>query len=143
MLARLRRRGAVTEPQRHRGVFGVFDPEAAKRALDEICAETGVDVLLHAFVMGADREDNTVARVRFANHAGVHQAGAKAFVDASGDGDFAFFAGASTGYGNNGAVNLGTPGKRFGGGTPGADGSAAAVTAAIRKARARDAAPIG
>lgn len=100
-------------------------------------------MLLHAFVMGADREDNTVARVRFTNHAGVHQAGAKAFVDASSDGDLAFFAGASTRDGNSGAVNPGTPGTRFGGGTPGADGSAAAVTAEIRKARARGAAPIG
>ena len=42
VLARLRRWGAVTEPTRHRGVFVVFDPEAAKRALDEVCAEAGV-----------------------------------------------------------------------------------------------------
>ena len=142
VLARLRRWGGVTEPKRHRGVFVVFDPEAAKRALDEVCAEAGVDVLLHAFVMGADREDNEVARVRFANHAGVHQAEAKAFVDASGDGDLAFFAGASTRYGNEGAVNLGTLGTRFGGVAPDADVSAAAVTEAIRKARARGVKPI-
>ena len=53
----------MTEPKRHRGVFEVFDPEATKRALDEVCAEAGVDVLPHTFVMGADREDNAVARV--------------------------------------------------------------------------------
>src|SRR3954470_16955325 len=103
VLARLRRRGAVTPPRRHRGVFVVFDPEAAKRALDEICAEAGVEVLLHAFVMGADRDGDAVARVRFANHGGVHQAEARAFVDASGDGDLAFFGGAATRYGNDGA----------------------------------------
>ena len=142
VLAKLRRWGAVTPPRRHRGVFVVFDPEAAKRALDEVCAEAGVDVLLHAFVMDADREDNEVARVRFANHAGVHQVEAKAFVDASGDGDLAFFAGAATRYGNDGAVNLGTLGTRFGGVAPGADVSAAAVTEAIRKAKARGVAPI-
>jgi hypothetical protein len=39
---------------------------------------------------------------------------AKGFVDASGDPDLAFFAGASTRYRNNGAINLGTPGTRFG-----------------------------
>lgn len=142
VLARLRRWGAVTPPRRHRGVFMVFDPEAAKRALDEVCAEAGVDVLLHAFVMGADREDNAVARVRFANHGGVHQVEAKAFVDASGDGDLAFFAGAATRYGNNGALNLGTLGTRFGGVASDADVSAAAVTEAIRKAKARGVQPI-
>jgi hypothetical protein len=40
---------------------------------------------------------------------------ARAFVDASGEGDLAFFAGASTRYGNDGLVNLGTLGTRFGG----------------------------
>jgi len=64
----------------------------------------------HAFVFGADREDNAVARLRFADHSGEHQLEAKAFVDASGDCDLGFFAGASTRYGNNGSVNLGTLG---------------------------------
>ncbi|MCF8532991.1 MAG: FAD-dependent oxidoreductase [Reyranella sp.] len=142
VLARLRRWGAVTPPRRHRGVFVVFDPEAAKRALDEVCAEAGVDVLLHAFVMGADREEGAVARVRFADHAGVHQVAARAFVDASGDGDLAFLAGAATRYGNDGAVNLGTLGTRFGSVAPDAEVSAAAVTEAIRKARAQGVGPI-
>ncbi|MDP2373801.1 FAD-dependent oxidoreductase [Reyranella sp.] len=135
VVAKLRRWGAVTEPRRHRGVFVVFDPEAARRALDDVCAEAGVDVLLHAFVMGVDREDNAIARMRFASHAGVHQVEAKAFVDASGDGDLAFFAGAATRYGSEGAANLGTLGTRFGGVAPGADVSAATVTKAIRKAK--------
>ena len=120
----------------------VFDPEAAKRAFDEICAEAGVEVLLHAFVMGADRDGNAVARVRFANHAGVHQVEARAFVDASGDGDLAFFAGAATRYGNDGVLNLGTLGTRFGGVAPEAEVSAAAVTEVIRKAKARGVKPL-
>src|SRR5271156_4165027 len=53
VVTKLRRMGAVSPPVRHRGVFVVFDPEAAKRALDEICEEAGVDVLLHATVNGA------------------------------------------------------------------------------------------
>ncbi|MEA2729155.1 MAG: hypothetical protein QOF70_3630, partial [Acetobacteraceae bacterium] len=57
-MARLRRWGAVTPPTRHRGVFVIFDPEAAKRAMDEVCVAAGVDILLHAFVFGADREGN-------------------------------------------------------------------------------------
>jgi FAD dependent oxidoreductase len=142
IMAKLRRWGAVTPPTRHRGVFVIFDPEAAKRALDEVCAAAGVDILLHAFVFGADREDNAVARLRFADHSGEHQLEARAFVDASGDCDLGFFAGASTRYGNNGAVNLGTLGTRFGGVAPEADVSAETVTEAIEKAKARGVHPI-
>ena len=39
----------------------------------------------------------------------------KAFVDCSGDADLAFHCGASTRYGNHGAVNLGSLATRFGG----------------------------
>ena len=41
--------------------------------------------------------------------------GRKAFVDASGEGDVAFFADAATRYGNDGIVDLGGLGTRFGG----------------------------
>jgi hypothetical protein len=111
----LRRLGAVTGPQRHRGVFVVFEPEAVKRVLDTLAAEAGVDVLLHAFVCGAAREAGRVVDVSWQDHAGRHTVRARAFVDASGEGDLAFFAGASTRYGNEGLVNLGTLGTRFGG----------------------------
>src|SRR5258707_309148 len=142
IMAKLRRWGAVTPPTRHRGVFVIFDPEAAKRALDEVCAAAGVDILLHALVFGADRNDNAVARLRFADHSGQHQLEAKAFVDASGDCDLGFFAGASTRYGNNGAVNLGTLGTRFGGVAPETDVSSETVAEAIQKAKARGVHPI-
>src|SRR5271170_2375624 len=142
IMAKLRRWGAATPPMRHRGVFVIFDPEAVKRALDEVCAAAGVDILLHAFVFRGDREDNAVARLRFAGHSGEHQLEAKGFVDASGDCDLAFFAGASTRYGNSGAVNLGTLGTRFGGIASEADVSAETVTDAIKKAKARGVHPI-
>ena len=111
----LRGMGAVTGPQRHRGVFVVFEPEAVKRVLDRLCAEAGVDVLLHAFVNGATRDRDRIVEVSWQDHAGIHTVRAKAFVDASGDGDLAFFADAATRYGNDGMVNLGTLGTRFGG----------------------------
>ncbi len=115
VMAGLRRLGAVTGPQRHRGVFVVFEPEAVKRVLDTLAAEAKVDVLLHAFVCGATREDGRIVDVSWQDHAGVHTATARSFVDASGEGDLAFFAGAATRYGNDGMVNLGTLGTRFGG----------------------------
>lgn len=142
VLGKLGRWGAVTPPVRHRGVFVVFDPEAAKRALDEVCREAGVDVLLHAFVAEATRDGDLVKRIRFADHSGLHSLEAKAFVDASGDCDLAFFAGASTRYGNAGRVNLATLGTRFGGIAAGAEVSAAAVTATIDAAKARGVRPL-
>src|SRR6202051_2143115 len=47
IMAKLQRGGAVTPPTRHRGVFVIFDPEAAKRALAEGCAAAGGGMLLH------------------------------------------------------------------------------------------------
>ena len=115
VLQGLRRLGAVTSPQRHRGVFVVFDPEAVKVVLDSLCAEAGVTVLLHAFVCGATRSDGRIVDVSYQDHGGRHTIRARAFVDASGEGDLAAFAGASTRYGNDGAVNLATLSTRFGG----------------------------
>jgi hypothetical protein len=115
VLDKLRRLDAVTAPVRHRGVFVIFDPEAVKRSLDELCAQAGVEVFLHALVSEAAREAERITAIGFHDHGGLHRLNAKAFVDASGDCDLAFLGGASTRYGNNGAVNLGTLGTRFGG----------------------------
>jgi len=115
VLQGLRRLGAVTGPQRHRGVFVVFDPEGVKRVLDGLCQEAGVEVLLHAFVTGATRRDDRIVDIAWHDHGGLHRVAAKAFVDASGEGDLAALAGAATRYGNEGAVNLGTLATRFGG----------------------------
>ncbi len=142
VLGKLRRRRAVTAPQRHRGVFVAFDPEAVKVALDEVCREAGVTVLLHAFVTGAARQDERVMGVQFHDHSGAHEIAGAAFVDASGDCDLAWLAGAATRYGNAGAVNLGTLGTRFGGIPADVTVTAAALTKAILAAKARGAAPL-
>lgn len=136
VLAGLRRLDAVTGPQRHRGVFVVFDPEAVKHVLDSLCAEAGVDVLLHAFVCGAARSDGHIVDLTYQDHGGRHTIRARAFVDASGEGDLAAFTGASTRYGNDGAVNLATLGTRFGGIPKDVVVSADQVTAAVHAARA-------
>ncbi|HET6183389.1 MAG TPA: FAD-dependent oxidoreductase [Acetobacteraceae bacterium] len=142
VLAKLRRWNAVTPPQRHRGVFVVFDPEAAKRALDEVCREAGVEVLLHAFVCDAAREDGLLRSLAFADHGGTHVLTARAFVDASGECDLAFRAGAAVRYGNDGMANLGTLGTRFGGVATDADVSADSVMRVIQAAKARGIGPL-
>ncbi len=141
-LVKLQKLGAVTPPLRHRGVFVVFDPEAVKLSLDELCAEAGVDVLLHGFVSDAIRDGDQIRSLTFRDHGGAHILEAAAFVDATGDCDLAFLAGASTRYGNHGAVNLGTLGIRFGGIDPKAEITPEAFEAAIIGAKARGVTPL-
>lgn len=112
---RLRGMGAITPPQRFRGVFAVFEPEAMKRAWDDLTIGAGVDVRFGSFVTGAARQGDRLASVTFADHGGQTTCTARAFVDCTGEGDLAAFGGAGTRYGNDGAVNLGTLGTRFGG----------------------------
>jgi hypothetical protein len=137
VLQKLRFREAVTEPLRFRGVFVAFDPETVKLALDEVCADAGVDVVLHSYLVGAERVDGVITDVAVQDHGGRHRIRASAFVDATGDGNLAALAGASTRYGNGGEVNLGSLGTRFGG--IGADVVVTAdqITKAVQTARAK------
>ena len=65
---------------------------------------------------------------------GLHEISGHAFVDASGEGDLAWFAGASTRYGNHHMINVGSLGTRFGGVAADNEVSAEALTEAIRAA---------
>jgi len=121
VIATLRRLGGVEGPVKFRGVFMLLDAEAVKYALDTVCEDAGVDVLLHAQMVRAERDGDAVSSVTYHDHNGDHTVAAAAFVDASGECDVAFFAGASTRYGNHGFVTLGTLGTRFGGIAPDAD----------------------
>src|SRR6202790_1136070 len=121
VVQKLRKIGGASGPIKFRGVFLAIDTEAVKFALDEVCGEVGVEVLLHAQVVRAERDGGLIRQVTYHDHNGDHDVDGKAFVDASGDCDLAFFAGASTRYGNHGFVNLGTLGTRFGGIAPDAD----------------------
>ncbi|TMJ26088.1 MAG: FAD-dependent oxidoreductase, partial [Alphaproteobacteria bacterium] len=137
VLAALRALGALVGPKRFRGVFVVFDPEAVKRVLDDIALEAGVDVLLHALLIAAERDGNAVRAVTVQDRSGPRRIEARAFVDASGDCDLVYFAGASTRYGNRGFINMGTLGTRFGGIPREVPVSAARWSKAIRAAKAR------
>lgn len=142
VVTRLRELGGVAGPVKFRGIFLLLDTEAVKFALDQVCADAGVEVILHAMMVRAERGDGLVRNVTYHDHNGDHQIRAKAFVDASGECDLAFFAGASTRYGNHGFVNLGTLGTRFGGIKPDADLDPESWTAAIRKARREGVSPL-
>lgn len=81
-------------------------------------ADHGIVVLLHTTVVAAKRTaySTTLASIEIQEKHGLRRTiSANAFVDCSGDCDLAFHAQASTRYGNNGAVNLGSLSTRWGG----------------------------
>ncbi len=71
----------------------LFQPELVKIALDDLAEAAGVDVLMHAMVAGIERNAERLEAVLVADHQGIHQLAADAFVDASGEGDVSAHAG--------------------------------------------------
>ncbi|MDA8218445.1 MAG: FAD-dependent oxidoreductase [Dehalococcoidales bacterium] len=73
-----------------------FSPEALKLVAAEMCLEAGVDLLFHSMFLDPIMDGNAVAGVIVANKSGLQALKAKVTVDASGDADVAFAAGAPT-----------------------------------------------
>ena len=136
LLTRLRAVGGVSAPTRFTGVSVVVDPESVKVALDDLCDDAGVDVLLHTQVDGADQEAGAIRQVHLAARGRRRTVTASAFVDATGDGQLAWQAGAEVRYGNGGEVQNASLGVRFGGLPGDVHVSREALTAAVRTARA-------
>ncbi len=76
-------------------VWGInFDAECLKIVLDEMCQEAGVELLLHSTIADVAVEDGKIAAVLVENKSGRQAVAGKIFVDATGDADVAFRAGA-------------------------------------------------
>jgi hypothetical protein len=88
---RLQRVGA-TLPRGNAYNF-VYDIEAMKHLLEELCREAGVDVLLHSRVSGAITKGNRLRAVTVECAQGRIAFGAKLFVDSTGNGDLGALAG--------------------------------------------------
>ena len=79
-----------------------IDPEALKPTYDELLMEHGVSVLFHTFVAGVEMAgDGTIDAVIAGNKAGLTAFRAKVFVDGTGDGDIAAWAGADFSLGDD------------------------------------------
>src|ERR1035437_3383686 len=100
VLQRLREMGAISEPIQFHGVAVLIEPESVKYVLDQLCKHAGVQICLHTMFLSATRSGNHITSVTLHDHQGNHEVSAQAFVDASGEGDLAFFGGASVRYGN-------------------------------------------
>lgn len=78
------------------------DAEYLKLVLQRYALRHGVDLLYHSWVMGIERDGDTIAAVRVLSKAGERRIGARVFVDATGDGDIAAFAEVPVDYGSQG-----------------------------------------
>ena len=77
-----------------------FDAEALKIVLDEMCREAGVQLLLHSYISDVVMSDSgRVAAIIIENKSGRQAVTGKVFIDATGDADVAYRAGAATTHG--------------------------------------------
>jgi len=70
-----------------------YDPEAMKALLEDLCAEAGVGFQVHTRVAGVLAHGDRLSAVLTESKSGRQAWRASSFVDASGDGDLAAFAG--------------------------------------------------
>ena len=77
-----------------KGSRTAFDPEAFKLVADRMCAESGVRVLLHTSLTDVTMDGPSIRSVETFGKSGKRAATAKVYVDATGDADLAFMAGA-------------------------------------------------
>ena len=76
------------------------DTEKTKLEFERMCKESGVDILYHTFISDAVADNDTVKAVLTESKSGHVYFEADAFVDATGDGDFAYLLGADYELGN-------------------------------------------
>lgn len=125
-------------PYRHRGVFQAVDPEKVKLALDELCEEAGVDVLLHATVVEVTHNHKSIEGIHVQQRTDKLILRGKAFVDASGDGDLSVLAGATVVYGHDDEVQLGSLATRISGFSSTARPTSRSWSSAIVAAKVND-----
>lgn len=77
-----------------------YHPEMYKVVVQEMLQEAGSDVLLHSSVTGVKTEESRISSVMLQHKSGITELKAKVFVDATGDGDVAYMAGAPWEQGN-------------------------------------------
>lgn len=84
-----------------------IDTEGLKRVYDGIVTENGAEVLFHSFVCGVEKKsDREIDALIVGNKRGLTAYQAKTYVDATGDGDIAAWAGADFEIGEKGTGKL-------------------------------------
>lgn len=77
-----------------------FDPLLLGIVLEQLCVESGVQLLYHTFIPEVINDQGVLTAVVIANKAGLSLVKGKVFIDATGDGDISVRAGAAYNKGN-------------------------------------------
>ncbi len=86
--------GHVPDTKQYTSTVTPFDAEGLKLVLDEALAAAGCEVLFHTFMGAVAVRDGSVEKLTVCNKDGLNTVSAKIYIDASGDGDVAAWAGA-------------------------------------------------
>ena len=86
--------GHVPDTKQFTSTITPFDAEGLKLLLDEKLAEAGCTVLFHTFVGAVQTEQGRITGLTVCNKDGLNTLSAKVYIDATGDGDVAAWAGA-------------------------------------------------
>lgn len=91
--------GHIADSKEYCGTVTPFNTEIMKRVLDEMLAEAGCAVLFHTMLGKVNVTAGEITSITVCNKDGLNDLSATVYVDASGDGDLASFAGAPMTYG--------------------------------------------
>jgi ribulose 1,5-bisphosphate synthetase/thiazole synthase len=109
--------GHVPDTIGYVSMFTPFDVEIFKFIAQEMILEAGAELLLHTWITGATVRAGILTELEAINKSGTARLRGKVFIDATGDADIAFFAGAKTAQGRaeDGATQPMTMNFRLGG----------------------------
>ena len=86
--------GHIYDTMQYISYLTPFSAEGLKVVLDDMAAEAGCTVLFHTFIGAAACGDGRITSLTVCNKDGMHEISASVYVDGTGDGDVAAFAGA-------------------------------------------------
>ena len=91
----------MNAPRENHEQYGVkVNPVAAAKIMDDMLLESGVSLYYGQSVVDAETVDGRIQSILIATKSGLKRLGAKIFIDCTGDGDLAAFAGAEFVAGN-------------------------------------------
>ena len=86
--------GHIPDTKQYTSTVTPFQAEGLKLVLDEKLQEAGCTVLFHTFVGAVQQKNRKITGLTLCNKDGLHTVSAAVYVDATGDGDIASWAGA-------------------------------------------------
>lgn len=86
-------RGHVSDTMGETSTVTPFNPEALKYLLVKMCLDAGVKILFHTFVFAVETQNRKIVKLKAANKEGEIEIYGRNYIDATGDGDIAYYAG--------------------------------------------------